>query len=85
MSREKYDQQKNCGRTCCDGTEILCLSIPCPATLVLLGLELNLELQCLRLTSVGGLTADNVAGAFRALGNLLGALGASMQQEQKES
>jgi hypothetical protein len=40
-----------CEEGCCIGDEILCISIPCPIVIVLNGLQLTLELPCIRLTS----------------------------------
>lgn len=42
MEAEVLQQQPECPEGCCDGSEILCVSIPCPVTVVLLGLELQL-------------------------------------------
>lgn len=63
-----------CPAGCCDGSELLCISIPCPVQIVLLGaLNLELEIPCIRLSSQGGLTG---AQANQLLGLLTGILGA---------
>ncbi|RHW41551.1 hypothetical protein D1B31_07460 [Neobacillus notoginsengisoli] len=67
--------QNECPEGCCTGDEILCISIPCPISIVLLGLDLQLELPCIRLSSVNGLTAGQTQQVLAVLANLLGALG----------
>lgn len=68
-------QQTMCPEGCCTGDEILCVSIPCPISIVLLGIDLQLELPCLRLTSGSGLTAAEVQRLLAFLTGLLGSLG----------
>ncbi|EZP76791.1 hypothetical protein H839_09353 [Parageobacillus genomosp. 1] len=78
--KTKYDdlqqtqQQPQCPEGCCQGDEILCISIPCPITIVLLGLELQLELPCIRLTSPDNLTPTQAQQILASLTNLLGNL-----------
>ncbi|HEY4554083.1 MAG TPA: hypothetical protein VIG80_12905 [Bacillaceae bacterium] len=72
---QSSQNQNQCPEGCCDGSEILCVSIPCPVTIVLLGLELQLELPCIRLTSGDNLTTDQVQQLLNFLSNLLGNLG----------
>ncbi|CEG25636.1 hypothetical protein [Bacillus sp. B-jedd] len=81
MARIKKSQapqqppQTQCPEGCCTGDEILCISIPCPISIVLLGLDLQLELPCIRLSTVNGLTAGQTQQILGVLANLLGALG----------
>jgi hypothetical protein len=63
---QQTQQQPQCPEGCCQGDEILCISIPCPITIVLLGLELQLELPCIRLTQ----TQQILASLTNILGNL---------------
>ena len=49
-----------CPDSCCTGDEILCIGIPCPIDIVVLGIDLQLEIPCVRLTSTGDLTDMNV-------------------------
>ncbi|MFZ5988945.1 MAG: hypothetical protein ACOYWZ_17725 [Bacillota bacterium] len=70
-----------CPEGCCQGNEILCISIPCPVTIVLLGLTLQLELPCIRLTSQDGLTGDQVNQLLQVLTSLLGNLGGIIQPQ----
>ena len=67
--------QSQCPEGCCTGDEILCISIPCPISIVLLGLDLQLELPCIRLSTVNGLSAAQTQQLLGVLANLLGALG----------
>lgn len=71
-------QQQQCPPGCCTGTEILCISIPCPITIVLLGLQLNLELPCIRLTSGSQMSGAQVQQILGVLSGLLSGLGTSM-------
>lgn len=61
-----------CPPSCCTGDEILCVGIPCPIDIVLLGLELTVELPCIRVSSNGELTDDQIQ---RLIGVLEGVLG----------
>ena len=68
-----------CPDSCCTGDEILCIGIPCPIDIVVLGIDLQLELPCVRLTSTGVLTDTEVqqligvlTGILEGLGNLGG-------------
>jgi hypothetical protein len=72
-------QQQQCPEGCCQGNEILCLSIPCPVSIVLLGINLQLELPCLRLTSTSPLTAAQTNQLLRVVSNVIGSLGTSIQ------
>lgn len=49
-----------CPPSCCVGDELLCIGIPCPIDIVILGLQLRLELPCVRLTSGTDLTPEQV-------------------------
>ncbi|WP_227940100.1 hypothetical protein [Alkalihalobacillus deserti] len=75
------NNQNQCPEGCCEGDELLCVSIPCPITIVLLGLELQLELPCIRLTSQDDLTADQVQQLLGFLSNLLGNLGTNITSQ----
>ncbi|WP_019415147.1 hypothetical protein [Paenisporosarcina sp. TG20] len=68
-----------CPDSCCTGEEILCIGIPCPIDIVLLGVELQVELPCVRVTSPEDLTDVQVrellgvlTGVLQGLGNLGG-------------
>jgi hypothetical protein len=74
-------QQPQCPEGCCQGDEILCISIPCPITIVLLGLELQLELPCIRLTSPDNLTLTQTQQILASLTNILGNLGTNTTSE----
>jgi len=64
-----------CPDSCCTGDEILCIGIPCPIDIVLLGIELQVELPCVRVSSPGDLTEDQVQQLLGVLQGILGALG----------
>lgn len=68
-------QQNECPEGCCEGNEILCISIPCPISIVLLGLELQLELPCVRLSSEDTLSPAQIQQILGVLSRLLGSLG----------
>jgi hypothetical protein len=72
--------EEECPEGCCTGNEILCLSIPCPVTIVLLGITLTLELPCLRLTSEQDVSASQVAPLLQALTGVLGALSSTFSE-----
>lgn len=67
--------QNTCPAGCCTGDEILCISIPCPISIVLLGIDLTLELPCVRLTSTSPLTATQTNQLVQAVTKILGSLG----------
>ncbi|MGO4886195.1 hypothetical protein ACJ2A9_00425 [Anaerobacillus sp. MEB173] len=69
------DNNNVCPESCCMGDEILCIGIPCPIDIVLLGIELQLELPCVRLSSQGDLTEAQVQRLLGVLQRILGALG----------
>ncbi len=79
--RQNGNQNDECPEGCCEGNEILCVSIPCPITIVLLGLQLQLELPCIRLTSQSPLSTEQVNQLLGVLTNLLGNLGGSLGSE----
>ena len=64
--------------SCCEDTDILCVSIPAGIHIVLLGIHIDLESLCLQITNPpGALTAAqqaNVGQVAGAVGNLLGNL-----------
>ncbi|WP_017381235.1 hypothetical protein [Paenisporosarcina sp. TG-14] len=64
-----------CPDSCCTGNEILCIGIPCPIDIVLLGIELQVELPCVRITSEGPLTEDQVQQLVGVLTRILAAVG----------
>ncbi len=67
-----------CPEGCCTGTEILCISIPCPVTIVLLGITLTLNLPCLSLSSPNPLTGAQTDQLLGALRGVLGGLSAGL-------
>ncbi|WP_280772165.1 hypothetical protein [Salipaludibacillus daqingensis] len=69
------NNNNSCPDSCCTGDEILCIGIPCPIDIVALGIELQLELPCVRLTSPQTLTDDEVQQLLGLLTGILGALG----------
>lgn len=71
-------EEPECPEGCCEGGEILCVSIPCPISIVLLGIPLQLELPCLRLTSTQTLNAGQVNQLLQALAGLIGGLGGAL-------
>lgn len=71
-------QQPQCPEPCCGPTDILCVSIPCPIQIVLLGIPLTVELPCIRIFSDGQLTPAQVQQILAALQNLLGSLGSAL-------
>jgi hypothetical protein len=81
MSTSTTEQQTQCPPPCCQPGDILCISIPCPVQIVLLGIRLNLTLPCLRLFSGTGapMTAAQVNQLLGVLGGLLGNLGTGVQ------
>lgn len=74
-SEIKAQADPPCPSGCCTGTEILCISIPCPINIVLLGLNLTLELPCVRLTSTTPLTATQTNSIMQSLTRILGSIG----------
>lgn len=76
--KPQQQPQPECPEGCCTGDEILCISIPCPINIVLLGLDLNLELPCVRLSSGSPLTGDQIQQLLQVLGSLLGGLGGAL-------
>jgi hypothetical protein len=71
-------QATECPTGCCGGNEILCVSIPCPITIVLLGITLTLNLPCLSLSSADGVGGTEVAPLVNALSSLLANLGTTL-------
>jgi len=68
------NQQNQCPEGCCQEGDILCISIPCPVQIVLLGIPLQLELPCLRLSSGAGVTTEQINQIIQVLTNILGSL-----------
>lgn len=65
----------SCCPTGCTGSEILCVTIPSPVTIVLLGTRLQLELPCLRLTSAQDLTSEQITALLNLLAAIIGGIG----------
>ena len=68
--------QGQCPESCCIGNEILCVSIPCPINIVLLGIDLQLEIPCIRLSSGTDLTLEQITTLLNVLTALIGGIGA---------
>jgi len=65
-----------CPDSCCTGDEILCIGIPCPIDIVLLGIDLQIELPCVRITSnQGPLTEEQVQQLVGVITRILDAVG----------
>lgn len=75
INAQTQQTQQGCPSGCCTGNEILCISIPCPINIVLLGLNLTLELPCVRLTSTTPLTAAQTNTVMQSLTKILESLG----------
>ncbi|UOE95861.1 hypothetical protein [Alkalihalobacillus sp. LMS39] len=71
-----------CPDSCCTGDEILCVGIPCPIDIVLLGIELQVELPCVRISSPEELTEDQVQQLVGVLQGILGAIANLGTEEQ---
>lgn len=78
QSQQPEQAQQACPAGCCKGNEILCISIPCPVSIVLLGIDLTLELPCVRLTSKTPLTAAQINNIIQTLTRILGSLTPSL-------
>lgn len=63
--------QNQCPTGCCTGNEILCVSIPCPVSIVLLGIDLTLEIPCIRLASGSPLTGAQIQQTLQVLQTML--------------
>ncbi|WP_026674850.1 hypothetical protein [Alkalihalobacterium bogoriense] len=78
------NNMNTCPDSCCTGDEILCIGIPCPIDIVLLGIELQVELPCVRISSPEDLTEDQVQQLVGVLQGILSAianLGAGESEE----
>ncbi|MDF9450316.1 hypothetical protein [Bacillus toyonensis] len=73
QQQQQPQQQYKCQ---CDGKEALCVSIPVPITVVLLGTKLQVELPCIRITSEEDITPV-LKKLIKSLGGLLGGSGSS--------
>ncbi|MGG0235172.1 hypothetical protein [Bacillus tropicus] len=71
QQQQQQQQQYKCQ---CDGKEALCVSIPVPITVVLLGTKLQVELPCIRITSEEDITPV-LKKLIKSLGGLLGGAG----------
>ncbi|MCU5556963.1 hypothetical protein OCB15_29350 [Bacillus cereus] len=71
QQQQQQQQQHKCQ---CDGKEALCVSIPVPITVVLLGTKLQVELPCIRITSEEDITPV-LKKLIKSLGGLLGGAG----------
>ncbi|MFB9760350.1 hypothetical protein [Ectobacillus funiculus] len=77
MSRGIRPQQSQQPQQCqCDGSEALCVSVPVPLTVVLFGTKLQVELECLKITSEQDITPA-LQKLVRSLGGLLGGSGST--------
>ena len=56
---------------CCKGNEILCIEIPGPITIVLLGIKLTLTIPCIRIGSPNPLTKDEKDILAKIFGNAI--------------
>jgi hypothetical protein len=81
-TRDEHHGKNGCPDGCCVGDEILCISIPCPITIVLLGIQLQVELPCLRITSPDELNGEHVNQLLGIVSALLGNLGESLQGDE---
>lgn len=79
------NQNSRCNNDCCKGNELLCISIPEPITIVVLGNTLRLELPCLRLTSEDSLSGEEASTILAALTRILGAAGAIIENEAPQA
>ncbi|MES5919393.1 hypothetical protein QCI44_15270 [Bacillus cereus group sp. RP37] len=70
---QQQSQQYKCK---CDGKEALCVSIPVPITVVLLGTKLQVELPCIRITSEEDIKPI-LKKLIKSLGGLLGGSGST--------
>ncbi|MFD4853644.1 hypothetical protein ACFVV6_11940 [Bacillus mycoides] len=73
QQQQPQQQQYKCQ---CDGKEALCVSIPVPITVVLLGTKLQVELPCIRITSEEDITPV-LKKLIKSLGGLLGGSGST--------
>ncbi|PDZ82091.1 hypothetical protein CON93_28455 [Bacillus toyonensis] len=73
QQQQQPQQQYKCQ---CDGKEALCVSIPVPITVVLLGTKLQVELPCIRITSEEDITPV-LKKLIKSLGGFLGGSGSS--------
>ncbi|GLV61726.1 hypothetical protein Bmyc01_03960 [Bacillus mycoides] len=73
QQQQQQQQQYKCQ---CDGKEALCVSIPVPITVVLLGTKLQVELPCIRITSEEDITPV-LKKLIKSLGGLLGGSGST--------
>jgi len=71
--QQPQQQQYKCQ---CDGKEALCVSIPVPITVVLLGTKLQVELPCIRITTEEDITPV-LKKLIKSLGGLLGGSGSN--------
>jgi hypothetical protein len=73
---QQQPPQTQCPAPCCSGTELLCISIPCPIEVVLLGgaIDLTVNLPCLQIGSTNPLTDAQLALLLGLLRRLLGGL-----------
>lgn len=65
---------RRCPEGCCTGEEILCISIPCPVQIVILGLELELNIPCISLGANQDLTDAQLQQILELLRGLLGGI-----------
>lgn len=70
--------QTECPPGCCTGDELLCVSIPCPITVVLLGLSVQAELPCIRLTAGAPISGAQISQLREAFSGTVKSLGAAV-------
>ncbi|MBM7572706.1 hypothetical protein [Aquibacillus albus] len=80
-SNESKIQQTQGQEGCCQGDELLCVSIPSPITIVFLGLEIQIELPCIRINSEENLTSEETQQILGLLTNLLGNIGENINPQ----
>jgi hypothetical protein len=71
MAPQANQNQNQCPTGCCTGNEILCISIPCPVSIVLLGIDLTLEIPCIRLASGSPLTGAQIEQTLQVLQTMI--------------
>ncbi|TBX78429.1 hypothetical protein E0M25_10090 [Bacillus mycoides] len=76
QQQPQQPQQQQQYKCQCDGNEALCVSIPVPITVVLLGTKLQVELPCIRITSEEDITPV-LKKLIKSLGGLLGGSGST--------
>ncbi|MTI47301.1 hypothetical protein [Sporosalibacterium faouarense] len=60
-----------CHNKCCKGDELLCIAIPVPITVVILGFELNVDIPCIRITAPDDMSSDQANDLMNSLNGIL--------------